>query len=67
MNEIKKEVRTFMTSLQCDCGGEYIYDHSRPVMLTLPAQHPYTCNKCGNKITSTGIYPQIEYEDMKYF
>ena len=67
MNEIKKEVRTFMTYLQCECGGEYVYDHSRPVLDTYPAQHPYACNKCGKIITSTGIYPQIEYEDMKYF
>ena len=67
MNEIRKEVRTFMTYVTCDCGGEFVYDSTRPVLLVYPAQHPYKCNKCGKETTLPDVYPKIEYEDMKYF
>lgn len=62
MKIIKKEQRTFIERLYCDCGGEA--DNARTVITTFPVQYFYHCKLCGEKIVTSDIYPKVTYVEI---
>lgn len=62
MSEIKKEVKTYMISKICECGGTFQYEHNGVMLASYPPQYPHVCYSCGKIETFNNIYPKIEYE-----
>lgn len=63
MKTIKKEQRTFIERLYCDCGEDIIMGQN--VLTSFPAQYIYHCKGCGTKITTSEVYPKVTYEDIE--
>ena len=60
MTEIhKQEVRTFLVSLKCDCGGEM--KRNGPVKLSDPPLYPHGCGECGEGSDERKTYPCVDY------
>ena len=58
--ETRIEVKTFLVSQNCECGGEFKPTGS--CYTTCPPQYPHLCDKCGNKKCFSKTYPSIEYD-----
>lgn len=56
------EVKTIMTKMYCECGGEMIPNGK--CLGTYPPRNFHTCNKCGNIEAYWDKYPKIEYKEM---
>lgn len=68
MNTVKKEQRTFIERLYCDCGAEM--KPTGIVYSTYPPKYEYECtdkNNCRVRelLTTSEVYPKITYEDNK--
>ena len=62
MYELKQEVKTYMISKICDCGGVFQYESNNIMLATYPPQYPHICSFCGKINNFNCIYPKIEYE-----
>lgn len=63
MIEKKLEVKTFMTSTYCDCGGEIF--SSGEVLTSMPPKYKYQCGDCGTYHILNHHSPIINYEVIK--
>ena len=62
MSELKKEVKTYMISKMCKCGGTFQYEYNGVMLATYPPQYTHVCDACGNTEMFNCVYPKIEYE-----
>lgn len=53
----------YRQELNCYCGGEFERMNPDIVLTTYPPQYQYMCNKCGNRITDSEVYPKIVYKE----
>lgn len=56
------EVKTFITKMYCECGGEMIPNGN--VLCTYPPQYSHDCNKCGKRACYDIKYPKVEYKEI---
>ena len=63
--EKRTKVKPIKVDLTCGkCGG--IFERNSDIVLTTyPPQYSYKCNKCGEIITTSDIFPKIEYEEIE--
>ncbi|GEM_PF-5975970 len=64
MKEIKKEVKTFQISLECDCGGAIVFDSNNGVKDSRSDKPTFKhiCLKCTRVEYLENIYPRVHYE-----
>lgn len=63
--EKRTEVKPIKVDLTCGkCGGIFERNTDR-VLTTYPPQYSYKCNKCGEIVTASKIFPTIEYEEIE--
>ena len=63
MIEIRREVKCFSVSIQCDeCGSENYEQES--ICLTAPPLYNYRCLSCGRKWRNKNSYPMTVYEEI---
>ena len=60
MSEIKKEVKTYMVSQLCDCGGTFQYESNGVMLASYPPQYPHVCYACGKIEMFNCICPKVE-------
>ena len=60
--EIRKEVRTFLVHLKCNCGGKML---ATGMCLTSdPPQYPHECVECDLIVNKDTTYPCIQHEEI---
>lgn len=52
-------VRTLEHTLQCECGGEMVFDGY--IMTANPPIYPHSCQKCGERSHEHKMYPYMGY------
>ncbi len=62
MKIIKEEVKTFIETAICDCGGEMAADGS--VLCSNPPQYTMYCKKCGVRERGYIRYPRTVMENI---
>ena len=65
MAETHTEVRTFITRMMCNCGGEMV-PHSNNVVSDInPPMYLHRCNTCGKIELYYKTYPCLDYAEIK--
>lgn len=61
---IKKEseVKTVLTKMYCDCGGEMLPNGN--VLCSYPPLYTHECTKCGKTESYHDRYPKVTYKEV---